>query len=157
MSATTHDDGTCSDEQHTAMRLPDHEGLVDHVDRNTLSPIDDITVRQSGPRCVDQLRTQALGDTLSFGWLPPCGGSASFREPDYLRARRVVAGMKRMALAPCVRWRLAESLPDDPWKQQMPKPQQLLDDVVDDGHAIPVARVQATHEGKRRTRARGSA
>jgi bifunctional non-homologous end joining protein LigD len=44
----------------------------------------------------------------------------------------------------------------DPWAAQMPKPQQLPADLVAEGHAIPVARVQAMHEGKRRARARRS-
>jgi bifunctional non-homologous end joining protein LigD len=42
----------------------------------------------------------------------------------------------------------------DPWADQMPPPQQLDADLVAEGHAIPVARVQAMHEGKRRARAR---
>ena len=42
----------------------------------------------------------------------------------------------------------------DPWKQALPAPQTLSDDLVQEGHAIPVARVQAMHEGKRRARAR---
>jgi bifunctional non-homologous end joining protein LigD len=41
----------------------------------------------------------------------------------------------------------------DPWRKQMPKPQRLPADLVTEGHAIPVARVQAMHEGKRRARA----
>jgi len=42
----------------------------------------------------------------------------------------------------------------DPWADQMPAPQSLPSDLVEDGHTIPVARVQAMHEGKRRKRAR---
>jgi bifunctional non-homologous end joining protein LigD len=42
----------------------------------------------------------------------------------------------------------------DPWLDQMPEPQVLPSDLVDEGRAIPVARVQAMHEGKRRARAR---
>jgi bifunctional non-homologous end joining protein LigD len=42
----------------------------------------------------------------------------------------------------------------DPWAAQMPGPQRLSADLVEEGHAIPVARVQAMHEGKRRARAR---
>jgi bifunctional non-homologous end joining protein LigD len=42
----------------------------------------------------------------------------------------------------------------DPWALQMPTPQQLGADLVEEGHAIPVARVQAMHEGKRRARTR---
>jgi len=40
----------------------------------------------------------------------------------------------------------------DPWALQMPAPQRLAADLVEEGHAIPVARVQAMHEGKRRAR-----
>jgi DNA primase len=43
----------------------------------------------------------------------------------------------------------------DPWSDLMPPPQALRPDLVDEGHAIPIARVQAMHEGKRRLRARG--
>jgi len=42
----------------------------------------------------------------------------------------------------------------DPWAEHMPAPQALPADLVEEGHAIPVARVQAMHEGKRRARAR---
>jgi DNA ligase D len=42
----------------------------------------------------------------------------------------------------------------DPWADQMPVPQRLSDDLIEEGRAIPVARVQAMHEGKRRARAR---
>ncbi len=42
----------------------------------------------------------------------------------------------------------------DPWAEHMPPPQQLPQEIVDDGHTIPIPRVQAMHEGKRRKRAR---
>jgi bifunctional non-homologous end joining protein LigD len=42
----------------------------------------------------------------------------------------------------------------DPWSDQMPEPQVLASDLIDEGRALPVARVQAMHEGKRRARAR---
>ena len=42
----------------------------------------------------------------------------------------------------------------DPWVEHMPAPQQLDADLLAEGHSIPVARVQAMHEGKRRARAR---
>ncbi|HEY3004089.1 MAG TPA: ATP-dependent DNA ligase [Kribbellaceae bacterium] len=45
----------------------------------------------------------------------------------------------------------------DPWAEQLPQPQRLPDDLVAEGHTIPVARVQAMHEGKRRARARRTA
>src|SRR3984893_11987172 len=44
----------------------------------------------------------------------------------------------------------------DPWAAQMPDPQPLSADLIEEGRAIPVARVQAMHEGKRRARARQS-
>ncbi|MFB7875650.1 DNA polymerase domain-containing protein [Nocardia sp. NPDC056064] len=43
---------------------------------------------------------------------------------------------------------------NDPWASEMPAPQELPADLVEEGHTIPVARVQAMHEGKRRARAR---
>src|SRR6187200_54287 len=42
----------------------------------------------------------------------------------------------------------------DPWADHMPEPQQLNADLLAEGHTIPVARVQAMHEGKRRARMR---
>jgi DNA ligase D-like protein (predicted polymerase) len=46
-----------------------------------------------------------------------------------------------------------ERLPDDdPWAAAMAAPQRLPDDLVAEGHEIPVARVVAMHEGKRRKR-----
>ncbi|MDQ3659950.1 MAG: non-homologous end-joining DNA ligase [Actinomycetota bacterium] len=42
----------------------------------------------------------------------------------------------------------------DPWAERMPEPQRLDSDLVEEGRAIPVARVQAMHEGKRRARRR---
>jgi DNA ligase D len=44
----------------------------------------------------------------------------------------------------------------DPWADGMPEPQRLSADLIEEGRAIPVARVQAMHEGKRRARARRS-
>ncbi len=41
----------------------------------------------------------------------------------------------------------------DPWAAALPDPQQLPADLVAEGHEIPVARVVAMHEGKRRKRA----
>jgi bifunctional non-homologous end joining protein LigD len=40
----------------------------------------------------------------------------------------------------------------DPWAAALPAPQALSQELVDEGRAIPVARVQAMHEGKRRAR-----
>jgi hypothetical protein len=38
----------------------------------------------------------------------------------------------------------------------MPAPQSLSAELAEEGHTIPIARVQAMHEGKRRARARRS-
>jgi bifunctional non-homologous end joining protein LigD len=42
----------------------------------------------------------------------------------------------------------------DPWAALMPAPQSLDPGLVEEGHTIPIARVHAMHEGKRRARAR---
>ena len=41
------------------------------------------------------------------------------------------------------------------WAGELPAPQALPAGLVEEGRAIPVARVQAMHEGKRRKRAQG--
>jgi bifunctional non-homologous end joining protein LigD len=45
----------------------------------------------------------------------------------------------------------------DPWADLMPRPRPLPADLIEEGRAIPIARVQAMHEGKRRARARRAA
>jgi DNA ligase D-like protein (predicted polymerase) len=45
----------------------------------------------------------------------------------------------------------------NPWADAMPEPQRLPAELIEEGHAIPVARVQAMHEGKRRAREKRSA
>ncbi|WP_216215648.1 DNA polymerase domain-containing protein [Amycolatopsis aidingensis] len=42
----------------------------------------------------------------------------------------------------------------DPWAESMPAPQGLPADLIEEGHTIPVPRVAAMHEGKRRAKAR---
>jgi DNA ligase D-like protein (predicted polymerase) len=42
----------------------------------------------------------------------------------------------------------------NPWAGRLPEPQSLPADLIDEGRAIPVARVEAMHEGKRRARTR---
>jgi len=49
---------------------------------------------------------------------------------------------------------LAQLGAGDPWATHMPAPQPLGADLIAEGHEVPVARVQAMHEGKRRARAR---
>ncbi|MBA2445355.1 MAG: ATP-dependent DNA ligase [Nocardioidaceae bacterium] len=49
----------------------------------------------------------------------------------------------------------AQQLADrDPWTEAMPAPQQIPTDLVVEGREIPIARVAAMHEGKRRARSR---
>ena len=45
----------------------------------------------------------------------------------------------------------------DPWADAMPAPQPLDPGLIEEGHTIPVARVAAMHEGKRRARAKRAA
>jgi DNA ligase D len=45
----------------------------------------------------------------------------------------------------------------DPWADRMPEPQPVNAALVEEGRAIPIARVAAMHEGKRRARARREA
>jgi DNA primase len=42
----------------------------------------------------------------------------------------------------------------NPWADQLPEPQALPAELVEEGRAIPIARVAAMHEGKRRARSR---
>jgi DNA ligase D len=42
----------------------------------------------------------------------------------------------------------------DPWADHMPAPKPIPDALVEHGHEIPIPRVQAMHEGKRRARER---
>jgi DNA primase len=44
----------------------------------------------------------------------------------------------------------------DPWAASMPRAQRLPSGLVEEGRAIPAGRVQAMHEGRRRSRARNS-
>jgi hypothetical protein len=53
-----------------------------------------------------------------------------------------------------IRTALAQLGDGDPWADQMPAAQAVPGALLEEGHAIPVARVQAMHEGKRRKRAR---
>jgi DNA ligase D-like protein (predicted polymerase) len=45
----------------------------------------------------------------------------------------------------------------DRWADLMPPPQTLPRDLIEEGHTIPIARVVAMHEGKRRARSRRAA
>jgi DNA ligase D-like protein (predicted polymerase) len=49
---------------------------------------------------------------------------------------------------------LAQLGDSDPWGENMPAAQHLSEALLEEGRAIPIARVQAMHEGKRRKRAK---
>ncbi len=49
------------------------------------------------------------------------------------------------------------ALDGDPWRATLPAPQELPAELVTEGHTIPVPRVVAMHEGKRRRRAAAKA
>jgi bifunctional non-homologous end joining protein LigD len=51
----------------------------------------------------------------------------------------------------------AALLDGDPWAAALPDPQVIPAGLIAHGHTIPIARVQAMHEGKRRARARRTA
>ena len=46
---------------------------------------------------------------------------------------------------------------DDPWAAQMPAPQVVPPELATEGHAVPIPRVAAMHEGKQRARAKKQA
>jgi len=49
---------------------------------------------------------------------------------------------------------IAQAGDRDPWTELMPEAKPLPSDLIEEGHEIPIARVQAMHEGKRRARER---
>ena len=51
---------------------------------------------------------------------------------------------------------VAQLARSDSWQAEMPDPQALSADLIAEGHAVPLGRVEAMHEGKRRARARRS-
>ena len=97
----------------------------------------DSTRGRGARRCAEVQPADPAGRPVSF----PAGlGSARPRRPDFTvhtAAHLIGAG--------------------DPWADRMPAPQALSPDLIEEGRSIPIARVQAMHEGKRRARARRDA
>jgi DNA ligase D len=92
--------------------------------------------------------TRAGGATVVAAYSPRArpGVPVSFPVP-WDRIEHVTPGEFTVHTAP-------ELLGDgDPWAELMPEPQRLSDELLAEGHGIPIARVQAMHEGKRRARA----
>jgi bifunctional non-homologous end joining protein LigD len=96
--------------------------------------------------------TRAGGATVAAAYSPRIrpGTPVSFPVP-WEQLGQVTPGDFTVHTAP----RLLSSA--DPWAGQMPAPQQLGQALIEEGRAIPIARVQAMHEGKRRARARRGA
>jgi hypothetical protein len=55
-----------------------------------------------------------------------------------------------------IRTALRDLRQGDQWASRMRRGQHLPDDLIEEGRAIPVGRVQAMYEGKRRARSRRS-
>ena len=93
--------------------------------------------------------TRAGGATVAAAYSPRArpGTPVSFPVP-WDELDQVVPGDFTVRTAPGL---LAGSAP---WAGQLPGPQPLGADLIEEGRAIPIARVQAMHEGKRRARAR---
>jgi bifunctional non-homologous end joining protein LigD len=93
--------------------------------------------------------TRAGGATVAAAYSPRVrpGTPVSFPVP-WDELDRVTPGDFTVRTAPPL---LAGSAP---WAGQMPGPQSLSAELIEEGRAIPIARVQAMHEGKRRARAR---
>ncbi len=93
--------------------------------------------------------TRSAGATIAAAYSPrirpgvPVSFPVTWDELDH-----VVPGELTIRTAPAL---LADG---DLWQERMPEPQLLPADLVEEGRAIPIARVQAMHEGKRRARAR---
>jgi len=96
--------------------------------------------------------TRAGGATVAAAYSPRLRPGAPVSFPlDWDDLDRVTPGDFTVHTAP----RLLSD--GDPWAELMPGPQRLPADLIAEGHTIPVARVQAMHEGKRRARARREA
>jgi hypothetical protein len=85
-------------------------------------------------------------------------GTTSGTRKLWIRARLIARGGREFAPADFTVRNAARLITaGDPWAALMPAPQLLDPGLVEEGRTIPVARVQAMHEGKRRARARRDA
>jgi DNA ligase D-like protein (predicted polymerase) len=93
--------------------------------------------------------TRAGGATVAAAYSPRLRAGTSVSFPlDWSDLDRVSPGDFT------VRTAIDALAGSDPWAASMPAPQRLPDDLIAHGRTIPVARVAAMHEGKRRARAR---
>ena len=92
--------------------------------------------------------TRAGGATVVAAYSPRIRPGLTVSFPvEWARLESVTPADFTVRTAPAL---LAAS---DPWHDLMPPPQTLPADLLAEGHAIPIARVVAMHEGKRRKRA----
>jgi bifunctional non-homologous end joining protein LigD len=92
--------------------------------------------------------TRAIGATVVAAYSPRIRPGLTVSFPvSWDNLGRVTPADFTVATAPAL---LAGG---DPWAAALPEPQELPADLIAHGHTIPVARVQAMHEGKRRRRA----
>jgi DNA primase len=99
--------------------------------------------------------TRAGGATLVAAYSPRARPGAPVSFPvawDDLDAVKPADFTVRTALAA-----LDAAQDGDPWRAALPAPQELPAELVAEGHTIPVPRVVAMHEGKRRRRAAAQA
>ena len=102
----------------------------------------------------DRVGKVFLDSTSSGG--ARCGAAYSPRIRPHVRLHFLGPGRTWSGVTPAdftVRTAVALLGDADPWSERMPEPQRLTADLIAEGHTIPVARVQAMHEGKRRARA----
>ena len=93
--------------------------------------------------------TRAGGATVAAAYSPRLRAGTSVSFPlDWSDLDRITPGDFT------VRTAIDALAGGDPWATSMPAPQRLPDDLIAHGQTIPVARVAAMHEGKRRARAR---
>jgi bifunctional non-homologous end joining protein LigD len=93
--------------------------------------------------------TRVGGGTLAAAYSPRVGPGTTVSFPlDWDDLDAVAPADFTVRTVPA----LLASVPS--WEERLPAPQELPPDLVAEGHEIPVARVVAMHEGKRRKRAR---
>jgi DNA ligase D-like protein (predicted polymerase) len=100
--------------------------------------------------------TRSGGATVVAAWSPRVRPGTTVSFP--LAWSDLLDADPRDATVRTVPGLLAAAGPDvDPWRDLLPAPQPLDPGLVEEGRTIPVARVAAMHEGKRRAKARREA
>jgi hypothetical protein len=88
MRVTVNDDGTWSREEHTEIRIPDRDGVVDHVDRNMLKRIGEPMPNPLAMSRIVTLRNDELRHRLSTLSLAPGPAATLSRDPTRARVIR---------------------------------------------------------------------